>query len=236
MGILTKHQIKEYLEREELITNAHKKEDGSFDIEPASYDLRAGTLMWKEYNPKTKLFHTCSKKFDPQKSLNEQTQTIQPGQVMFVITYEELKLPKNLCGTVYAKNQFSRDGILAWTTGHIDPGIKCPIVVRLINFRSIPYTIRLGEPVYTVVFHELSKTDEAQLESHNPITMEETISKTLKAADSILGNALHDIALTKEFIKKDEFSSLFAKQFFKTTWGWIIIILGIIATIMAIVK
>jgi deoxycytidine triphosphate deaminase len=236
MGILTKYQIKEYLERGELIINAHRKEDGSFDVEPASYDLRAGILIWKEYNFQTKLFHTCSKKFDPQKSLNEQTQTIQPGQVMFVITYEELKMPKNLCGTVYAKNQFSRDGILAWTTGHIDPGINCPIVVRLINFRSIPYTIRLGEPVYTVVFHELSNIEEGLLEIHKPITMDDTISKTLKAADSILGNALNDISLTQDFINKDEFASLFAKQFFKTAWGWIIIILGIIATIMSIVK
>ena len=47
MGILTKHEIEEYLKKGELIINPHKKDDGEYDIEPASYDLRAGTLIWK---------------------------------------------------------------------------------------------------------------------------------------------------------------------------------------------
>ena len=118
MGILTKHEIEEYLEKGELIINPHKKDDGKYEIEPASYDLRAGTLIWKEYDTKRKKYKTCSKQYSITKSLGDLTESIQPGQVMFVITLEEIKMPKNICGTVYAKNKFSRDGISSmdnWT-------------------------------------------------------------------------------------------------------------------------
>ena len=236
MGILTKHEIEEYLQKGELIINPHKKDDNEYDIEPASYDLRAGRLIWKEYDPKRKKYKTCSKEYSPTKSLGNLTETIQPGQVMLVITLEEIKMPLNICGTVYAKNKFSRDGILAWTTGHVDPGIKCPIVIRLINLRATPYTIKLGEPVYTIVFHKLSIVDEKYYAKHKDISMEETVSNTLKAADSILGNALNDLSLTNTFIKREEFGTIFAKQFFKTVWGWIIIVAAILGTIASIVS
>lgn len=132
---------------------------------------------------------------------------------MFVITYEEVKMPIGLCGTVYAKNKFSRDGILALTTGHIDPGIQCPIVIRLINLRSIPYTFLLGEPIYTIVFHKLESTNTRLLESHGPITRDTTYSRTIESANAALGNAFNDLSMSNEFIRKEDFG--------RAAWGWI---------------
>ena len=93
MGILTKHQIIDHLRKGELLLNANVKEDGDYDVEPASYDLRAGTFIWKEYNPQTKENQTCVKQYDPNSPVMEQIYSIQPGQVFFVITYEEVMMP-----------------------------------------------------------------------------------------------------------------------------------------------
>ena len=233
MGVLTKFQIIEYLDKNELIINPSKNKDGQFDVQPASYDLRAGTLIWKEFNPDTKQFHTETKEYDPSLPIDQQdTLCLQPGQVVFVITYEEIKMPDDLCGTVYAKNCFSRDGILAFTTGHIDPGVQCPIVIRLINLRAIPFTLQLGQEVYTVVFHKLDYTDKNNLAKHPHITREKTRTNTLASADSALGNALNDLSMTSTFVKKDEFNKLFRGAIGKYAWV-IIIALALLVTLTA---
>lgn len=209
MGTLSKNKIIEHFEKGELILNPHKKDDGSFDVEPASYDLHAGMAIWKELD--TQSGTSTVKKVSFNSSANILTQEIvhlQPGQVMFIITKEEVKMPKELCGTVYAKNKFSREGILALTTGHIDPGIQCPIVIRLINLRSIPYSFHLGDAIYTIVFHTLNFNSEEKLAEHDPISMQKTISNTLDSADASLANAFNDLSLTNNFVKKDEFDRL----------------------------
>ena len=236
MGILTKHQIIEHLKKGELIINPNKKENGEYDVEPASYDLRAGIFIWKETNRVTG--ETCTKNihFIPSLPLiRQESVTLQPGQVMFVITLEEVKMPTHLCGTVYAKNSFSREGILALTTGHIDPGIQCPIVIRLINLRSIPITFQLGIQIYTIVFHTLEVKEGEQLASHEPISMEKTFSRTIESANTALGNTLYDLALTNDFVRKDEFGKLFWKMNKKSIFKIIAWIVGILVTVATII-
>ncbi|RZJ48872.1 MAG: hypothetical protein EOO19_06975 [Chryseobacterium sp.] len=252
MATLSKHQIIDYFEKGELILNPFKKINGEYDVEPASYDLRAGTFIWKEIDSKGEHFPK-TKKYDASLPVEEQESvTLQPGQVMFVITYEEVKMPINMCGTVYAKNKFSRDGILALTTGHIDPGIQCPIVVRLINLRSIPYTFFLGQPIYTIVFHRIEVIEGRPLEAHAPITMERTYERTVESVNAALGNALNDISLTSQFSKKADFEELRkyckelvdSKEFDRSlkskmwdiTWKTILAIFAIIGAIGAVVK
>lgn len=214
MAILTKHQILEHLNRDELIINAFKNENGEFDVEPASYDLRAGTIIWKETNRSTGESSPQSKSYDPDLEASKQERvTLQPGQVMFVITHEEVKMPNYLCGTVYAKNKFSRDGILTLTTGHVDPGVQCPIVIRLINLRSIAFTFVLGEPIYTIVFHQVETEKGQPLASHPPISKEFTYKRTLESANTALGNTLHDFSLMSEYVRKDEIG--------KALWAWV---------------
>lgn len=216
MGTLTKHQIIEYLKKSELIKNPSKKGNGEFNVEPASYDLRAGTIIWKEVNLNTKEQQIRTKEYNPDLPLEKQeSESMQPGQVMMVITYEEVLMPKELCGTVYAKNRFSREGILTFTTGHVDPGVHCPIVIRLINLRAIPFNIQLGEPIYTIVFNTLEISKGQELDGHPPISMADTLLYTKQTANSIMGNAFNDISLTREFIKREECLFCKSEQYIK---------------------
>lgn len=240
MATLTKYQIIEHLKKGELIINAFKNENGEFDVEPASYDLRAGTIIWKETKGNTGKVSPETKFYDPTLDITKQERvTLNPGQVMFVITHEEVKMPNYLCGTVYAKNKFSREGILALTTGHIDPGVQCPIVIRLINLRSIPYTFHLGEPIYTIVFHKVEIEKGQKLVSHNPISKELTFTRTIESANTALGNALHDLSFTHEFVRKDEMGdvlwSLIKNNFLKTSFAVVTILAAIAGIISGIV-
>ncbi len=236
MGILTKDRIIEYLESGKLLKNAFKDKNDKFDVEPASYDLRAGMIIWKETNLSSGASKVCSQEYNPKVETWHQKVDIQPGQVMFVITREEVMMPTDLCGTVYAKNKFSRDGILALTTGHIDPGIQCPIVIRLINLRSIPCSFYLGTPIYTIVFHTLEFKETDVLVMHPQITMEQTIERTIESAHSALGNALNDLSLTNGFIKKDDVGLLITKYILKRGWAWMVVLLAAGAAIIKIIE
>jgi hypothetical protein len=107
-------------------------------------------------------------------------------------------------------------------------------VIRLINLRSIPKTFCLGEAIYTIVFEKLEDPEESDLTAHPPITMEKTYERAIESVNTALGNALNDLSLTQNFIKKEDFGQIFAKHFFKTIWGWIIIIAAIIGTVASL--
>lgn len=225
MAILTKDEIAKRIKEDNLIIDAHL-ENGEPVVEPASYDLRAGIIIWKESGNNKEIMR---KDFDPLLPLDKQDMvTIQPGQVMFIITREMVNMPLDLCGTVYAKNEFSRAGILLFTTGHVDPGIQCPIVIRLVNLRAIPFSLNLGHPIYTIVFQTIKQFEGGVLTRHANISMQDTILRTRSSAEQALDNALYDLSLLNNFIKKDEFGELASSLNFikedelgKAAWKWV---------------
>ncbi|HTH55705.1 MAG TPA: hypothetical protein VL728_06635 [Cyclobacteriaceae bacterium] len=202
MATLSKQEIIAYLNRGELIKNPRKLADGSFDVEPASYDLTAGIVLWKEVKNGDDKGPIKTLRYRSGRELSEQPSvTLQPGQMAFVITLEEILMPVKLAGTVYSRNQLSRDGILALNAGHIDPGFNGPIVIRLINLRNTTYTVRLGAPIYSIVFSSLVYSDEKSLEVHRHISMDESLVKATESANASLSNALHDPKLSVDFIR-----------------------------------
>ena len=48
MGVLTKKQIEDRVNNGQLLRHPRKDGDGQLDIEADSYDLAAGTAIWKE--------------------------------------------------------------------------------------------------------------------------------------------------------------------------------------------
>ena len=195
MGVLNRSAIKEYLDRGELILNARwKTKSREWDLENDSYDLSAGTAIWKGqcrdgYGGDVNILY-----YSPGCPAEKQsTVTVQPGQMIFVVTRENLKMPTNVCGTVYSRNSLALLGILALNAGHVDPGYEGPIVIRLINLRSTPWTLILGAPIFTVTFHTVDSRmwdPPAKRQCYSQSTM---ISRVLETADSALSNALYDL-------------------------------------------
>jgi deoxycytidine triphosphate deaminase len=192
MTVLAKSEIEKHLISGQLISNPRKTKSGHFDVQPASYDLMAGRAVWKD-PVKKQLEERC---FDATKSHAEQaTVCLQPGQMLALITHEELTIPVNMCATVFSKNNLALKGIFAFNAGHVDPGFNGPIVIRLINLRATPFTITLGQSVFTIVFHHLqyAASDAAALIARSPISMDATIKTVREFADVALSNALFDL-------------------------------------------
>ncbi len=218
MALLSKEEIVKRFQRGELI-DAPRRKDGDYDVQPSSYDLSAGIIVRRTgaklpWQDKVKKYF-----YDPSKSLSEQDEvTIEPGQMMFVITQENVIMPKDLCGTVYSKNNLSRDGILALTTGHVDPGYKGAIVIRLINLKATDYTLALGKTIYTITFEELKYNDPNLLKERPEIPREDMLKMVMDSANSALSNTLHDMAMLHGFVKKEEFGRSLRNWLFGSAW------------------
>lgn len=233
MSIITKSEIKRLIQNGQLVLN-YRRKNNEPDVENASYDLMAGVAICKKESKKIFEKRINEYRYNPE-SRKQETATLKPGQMMFVVTHEEIKMPLDICGTVYSRNSLALRGILALNAGHIDPGYEGPITIKLINLSSVDYTLILGEPIYTVVFTkvETCKDGECQLTTRQ-ITKEEMIKKVIHATDISLSNALYDLALLQDFVKKHEFGASLRNWLLKKFWGIVTLIFASITSIMAL--
>src|ERR1017187_2981589 len=103
MPILKRPKIREGIKSGELIVNAEYGEDREPIVEAASYDLRAGIVLWRDRD----CGELETRYFDTDQAV-QPVVTLQPGQMIFVITHEELKLSPKVSGTVYSRNKLDR--------------------------------------------------------------------------------------------------------------------------------
>lgn len=251
MGILNKDEIKRRLEKGELMIRARKDNNDHFDVEPDSYDLTAGAAVWKEVLPDNKFEIITVLYKDDSPDKEQPTITVQPGQMIYVITLEEVNLPLEICGTVYSRNNIALEGILALNAGHVDPGYKGPIVIRLINLKATPWTLHLGNAIFTITFQTVDHVEGDKLESGPIYPFEKMLERVRKTAENSLSNALFDLYadkidvrlnehyttvqqnlredLTKTFLPRSEIISCL----FKHAWAWIITGIVVLSTVGA---
>lgn len=236
MSILSREEIINGFNRGELIKNPRVLAAGGYDVQPASYDLQVGVIIKRKDT--THPWHESIEKamYDSSKAKEAQQEvSLLPGQILFIVTDEIVKVPSHMCATVYSKNNLSLKGVLAWTTGHVDPGYEGPIMIRLINLKATPYSIKPGELVYTITFEEIKYTDAAQLKTGKTITKEEAVQKVTDSANAALTNTLFDLALLSNFVKKEEFGRALFQWFLKTFWGLLTFIIILICGLLAAV-
>ena len=192
MGVLNRQEIDRFLRNRELIRNPRRKNDGTFDIEANSYDLSAGTAIWKEMKHSGGVVKTLDYSLQPS-VIPQPTLTVKPGQMIFVVTHEDVLMPLSLCGTVYSRNSLALTGILALNAGHVDSGYEGPIVIRLINLRAVPWTLTLGDPIFTITFQTTNPNQKDFPSSKRCVSQEEMILRVRETANAALSNALYDL-------------------------------------------
>ena len=259
MSLLTRKQIADRLKKGQLLRHARLGTDGRFDIEADSYDLAAGTAIWKQpigNGPKT-----CVKTRTYKEGLSEgeqRTVTVQPGQMIFIVTHEDIIMPPELTGTVYSRNNLALKGILALNAGHVDSGYEGPIAIRLINLRAVPWTLTLGEPIFTITFQTVDAKRDGWSNDNRRISQEEMISRVRETANAALSNALYDLyrvdvdkqlndfktASLKEFreerderwVKREDIWSVLLNSLWKKMLATSIILITVIGGIAAIIN
>ncbi len=186
MPILNRPEIIRGIKAGDLVLKAQHDAGGEPIVEAASYDLRAGIVVWRERDSGDLIIRT----FDETQKI-QPVVTLQPGQMVFVITEEDLKLGPGVSGTVYSRNKLQKENVLALNAGHVDPGYQGPILIRLINLGAQPWPITLGQAVFTVVFHTVEPDP-----AFKPVdrrTKDETLEAAKKTAASAFSNPFHDL-------------------------------------------
>jgi len=64
-------------------------------------------------------------------------------------------------------------------------------MIRLINLSKVEWPLRLGEPIFTVVFHTVKDGD--GLSKHARRTKKETLDAAMKTAADAFSNPFHDL-------------------------------------------
>ncbi|MCU1303506.1 MAG: dcd [Candidatus Sulfotelmatobacter sp.] len=186
MPILNGTQIQERIRKAELIRDAKMRPSGEADVEAASYDLRVGTILWKDRQTGDLRMESYVANQEGQAAV-----TLHPGQMIFVMTQEEIRLPLDLCGTVYSRNKLQKENILALNAGHVDPGYDGPILIRLINLSAQPWALAPGDAVFTIVFHTVAQDPNAEFQDRR--TKQETLKVAASTAMQAFSNPFHDL-------------------------------------------
>jgi deoxycytidine triphosphate deaminase len=160
-------------------------------VQPASYDMAIGTIFrgGEIINGQ----HTKAK--DPV--------IIQPGEVVSMLTLEELDLPDNVAGTAYAMNAQSSEGLLVLNPGHVDPGYKGALSVVALNLRKVPLALQLGDNIFTIVFNRLAQPSTptyASIYGQGPMrpdrersVNQKVVEKSIESLDKLLSISHKDI-------------------------------------------
>ena len=258
MSVLNRRQIEERLDRQELLRNPRRKADGRYDIEKDSYDLATGTAIWKNPANGSLGGDVETRHSVPQPTTKPQpTVTVQPGQMIFVITLEDIVMPQDVCGTVYSRNSLALSGILALNAGHVDSVYHGPIVIRLINLRATSWTLTLGDPIFTIAFQSVDPIRGFDETKDRRESQESMILRVRETANAALSNALYDLyavnvdqrliefktAAMDEFVdirdqswvRKDQLWGLVFSNWWKKTLAGLAVLLPTLATGGAIV-
>jgi dCTP deaminase len=123
---------------------------GAECVQPASYDLRIGHLVYAPPNP--------DKPFDL--SHNGGIYKIPPYGNAVLMTYETLKMPSNILGRIGLKSGFARRGLFASTGPQVDPGFQGKLFVSLLNLMPLSHVISYKETFLTIEFHTLDQEPE----------------------------------------------------------------------------
>ncbi len=191
MAVLGRSEIGDGIREGRYIKNP-RIVDGKFpDLQNASYDLTAGVAVWRESGKAGIDGATREARSIDDADLHQPTVELQPGQMMSIITKEELAIPADVCATVYSKNSIALKGIFAFNAGHVDPGYRGPIIIRVLNLRRTKLTLTMGQPVFLIVFEKLDQ--EADITASPSLTHEKALLAVRDFANDALSNALFEL-------------------------------------------
>ena len=93
---------------------------------------------------------------------------VEPGEMVFVLTEERLKLPRNMMAELSPKRKLSHAGILAIGGFCIDPKYEGRLIVGLFNFSSTRFPLIPGKKVIGATFHELATEELGEFGEPSP--------------------------------------------------------------------
>jgi len=145
MSVLSDKQIGKLIDSEELIM--HPLLDRG-QIKGAKVDLRLDNVLTVikridvEFYDAKKLEETGQKPVDYLERhviSCEKGFVLHPGEFALALTFESVKIPRNVIGLLDGRSSLGRLGVMVHvTSGSVDPGFSGPLVLELANLGRIP--------------------------------------------------------------------------------------------------
>jgi dCTP deaminase len=139
MSILSDVDLRDAIKNSEIQITPHPT-----SIEPASIDLSIGEEAFAASGDEII-------KLSQGKLL-----IIPPGEMVLIITREELKLGPRIVGHIGLRSYFTRKGLVLLAGPQIDPGFEGTLHIVLCNLSPTELALSYGESFCTVEFHRLS--------------------------------------------------------------------------------
>lgn len=133
-----------------------------------SYDAQVGTIVTKRG------IH------------REPTYILKPREIVWVISDEYYSLPSNITGLTTNKTTLTKQGVLALTTGVVDPNYSGPLSTALINFSGANVPIRLGMSFFRTKFFQHESTREPVIIFSYEQYLNDIINRSQNFSDTFL--------------------------------------------------
>lgn len=150
MKLLTDKQIKDQIDKYDppIVCNISTADWQSKEssIQPSSVDLHIGMIQIPSATDDG-LTHRFSSSGDDY--------SLTTGQTAVVTTIETLTVPANLAGIGFPPSSVSIKGLLMTNPGHVDPGYVGQLHFTVINMGRKPYSLKIGDPICTLLLFEL---------------------------------------------------------------------------------
>jgi deoxycytidine triphosphate deaminase len=101
-------------------------------------------------------------------SISEESRCVDPGEVVFVLSKERLRLPRNMTATLMPKRKLAHKGVHILGGLAVDPEYKGVLVIGLYNFSSTPFPLIPGMKLIAATFQLLAKNELSDYESADP--------------------------------------------------------------------
>ena len=82
---------------------------------------------------------------------------IPPGEMAIVSVLERVEISASIAGHIGLRSTYARRGLALLAGPQIDPGFRGRLHVVLVNLSPVEITISHGEPLITIVFHDLGE-------------------------------------------------------------------------------
>lgn len=81
--------------------------------------------------------------------------TVKPGQMIWIRTYERVKIPENFVGFWWQTNSLSRKGLMLVNMSMVEPGYEGDLACLFVNFAKSTVVISATTPIAKMVFMPL---------------------------------------------------------------------------------
>ena len=183
--LLTHQDLKSLVDEGELIANGSHK-----SIEGLKYDFRLGSSFLKAHFGRPMNFEELS-------GSDKAKAVIEPGEVVFVLTEESVKLPDDVMIVLSHKRKISHDGISILGGFCVDPGYEGYLLIGMHNFSSETFVLEPGRKLIAGLLYRLHEDEGRISPKPDPIwSFPDDLVRMIKTYQPINLNNINDSVST----------------------------------------